>query len=169
MLLVFFFWLLFASLMSMCFKPCGLLVLPSVTTIDAYEERPTSLKTNKVVRSRNATHVAKVRFWFPNAMKEDIMEKDKEEPTNIFLGATPVSVTNDAIMRIHLYVHDGEEYQSLLTQPIVVDSQFAASTDHNLSVYLKQDYSFQPDSVLIVQREYFRDIDFPNLVSIELQ
>lgn len=169
MLIVFCFWLLALLFFNLLWKPCNIFpeFVPSPATFDTYEEKPSSSKTNKIVLSGSATQVTKISFWFPNALK--VPEEDEKQVENIFTGHRPAPLTSDAAMRINIYAHENSTYQSLLSQPILIDSQYAAGQRHNLSAYLKPDCSFGTKTILIVQREYLKEIDFPNLLSLELR
>ena len=169
MLIIFCFWLLAILFFNLLWKPCNVFpeFVPTSTSFDTYEEKPSSSKTNKIVLSGKATQVSKISFWFPNALK--VAGEEEKQLENIFTGHRPAPLTNDAAMRINIYSHENSTYQSLLSQPILIDSQYAAGQRHNLSAYLKPDCLFGSNTILIVQREYLKEIDFPNLLSVELR
>ena len=87
---------------------------------------------------------------------------------NIFTDVRDPPTARDATMRINIYAHDGLAYTSLLTQPITIDNHLAAGSPHNLISFVKPDYVIKPNSIVVVQREYFQETDFPNLVSLDL-
>ena len=161
-MIVFLFTALLILLLSACTKTFLGVESSCQVQFDAYEEKPTSAKSNNVLLLRKHSQLSHLTLWFPTPMRKDV------DIDNIFTDTRVPPSPQDTSMRINVYTHDGTAYVSLLTQPILVGAQLMAGYAHNVSAYIKPNYAIPKNSVLVVQREYFQETDFPNLVSIQL-
>jgi hypothetical protein len=150
-------------------------ISPEPVFLDSYEEKALSFKTTKVLVSRRLTRLKSINVWVPNAAKK--LEDDKDivlvdKVTNIFEQIKePIPTHKNTVMRVNIFAYDENKgFTSLLTQPILIDSQLKECKPHNFNVYIKPNYSIQSGTIIVLQREYFKfgDIEFPNLVTVEL-
>lgn len=152
---------------------------PAPLFIDSYEERSVTIKTSKVVVARcdGPMRLSNVTVWFPNAIEKLDTEEAKSkaviiDPVNtLFEDVTePPELHNNIVMRLNVFANDeNNSYSSLLTQPIIVDSQLKAMESNTFAAYVNPEFVIESGTILVVQREYFHigKYDFPNLVSLK--
>jgi hypothetical protein len=145
------------------------------TYIDSYEEKSTTVKTSKVVvpRGGDGLQLQNVTVWFPTAIDKLETEDKKTEPvTTLFVEVSePPKIHNNIVMRLNVYANNGDKgYTSLLTRPIIIDSQCKARENNTFSAFVDPNCCVKSGTVLVIQREYFHigEYDFPNLVTVKL-